>query len=111
MYPYYTQSQYMQDPLTGKPLPMGPNAGGSGVVAVPPGANLCDYKTKEPPPLDLMTKPPSQSNSAPNMEAASSPLKDFHSSNVAAAAAVSALAQQQQQQHQARGMSHFYPYK
>lgn len=155
MYPFYGQPPYMmgggQDPLTGKPLAAGPppqgQQGAPQAVGGPPQSgggpgqppvNLCDYKgAKEPPPLDLMTKPPSDLNvSGPQQQPPgasqppqqlmgqgpppSGPLAPSSAGSVEATSplkeypggmSAAALAAQQHQQQQAKVLSHYYPYK
>lgn len=148
MYPFYSQSQYMmgQDPLTGGPVgppggPLGPpppTVGPVGPGAVQPGAmaaNLCDYKgAKEPPPLDLMTKPsaipssgpPQQQHMAQGPPAPSGPsmqqqqqLQQQHQQPPGSGDPTSPMkdfpgslaASLAAQQQQAKVLSHYYPYK
>lgn len=126
------------DPLTGKPLAGGPPAPQQGLppisgTAQPP-VNLSDYKHKEPPPLDLMTKassdlaiggaPPSAGQPLPPIAPngpvppnlpttiaveGTSPMKDYPG-GLSAAALVAQQQQHQQQQQQAKVLS-YYPYK
>lgn len=115
-----------QDPLAGKPSGVPPQAAPQ-TTAGPgqPAVNLCDYNkgAKEPPPLDLMTKPPPAEVTAsvppvvqpppgqttapnPSVSEVTSPIKEYPGGMSAAS-----LAAQQHQQQQAKVLSHYYPYK
>lgn len=159
------QQQQQQDPLTGKPLPGGPpgsigsqppsaaqpptqgplvQAGAvqqqqTGGPGQPP-VNLCDYNkgaAKEPPPLDLMTKPPVDlmnavgPTGAPGVQQSQQhqqllgqgPPQPGPPSSVGSGEPTSpmkdypgglsaaALAAQQHHHQQAKVLSHYYPYK
>lgn len=113
VFPFYAQSQFMGvDQLTGKPLtPMnpGPVPSQQSIIGTPPNS-LCDYKAKESPALDLMTKgnhPSTSGGAGGDMSAvsATSTLEDFHASNAAAVAAANVIARQQAK----AALAHFYP--